>query len=53
MEFKRHTVKEVNGDFVAMWSVLSGAGLSLNVTTRSVRTDAGWRVSSFKESKEK
>jgi hypothetical protein len=51
-EFKRHSVKEVNGDFVMMWSVLSGAGLSLNVTTRSVRTDAGWRVSIFRESKD-
>jgi hypothetical protein len=52
-DFKRHTVKEVGGDFVMTWSVLSGADLSLNVTTRSVRTDAGWRVSSFKESKDK
>jgi hypothetical protein len=52
-EFKGHTVKEVDGDFVMMWSVLSGAGLSFNVTTRSVLTDAGWRVSSFKESKDK
>jgi hypothetical protein len=41
------------GDFVMMWSVLSGAGFSLNVTTRSVRTDAGWRVSRFKETKDK
>ena len=52
-EFKRHTVKEANGDFVMMWSVLSGAGLSLTVTTRSVRTDAGWRVSSFTETRDK
>jgi hypothetical protein len=52
-DFMRHTVKEVGGDFVMMWTVLSGAGLSLNVTTRSVRTDAGWRVSSFKESGDK
>ena len=52
-EFKRHMVKKLDGDFVMVWSILSGAGLSLNVITRSVHTGAGWRISNFEESKDK
>ena len=53
VDFRRHMVKEVEGSFVMVWSVLSGAGFSLTVTTRSVRTAAGWKVSSFVESQDK